>query len=794
MADNKEAVRPHLPFRKMDLERARKKLGPAPRIKRENYVDHGNTLIAAVRVLKNDFEEIIRETPPEFDPALIFRITIEGGQQVSEEDWRKSGLTLLSEESGNVAVLFSPDQLAEFATRIGRFSEKKEEDQTTHYGWIASLTAKMNLWGRNDRIGKKLSKVEIVRNEEYVLDVELWYYGTDEDIHRRMGELRSFIENNRGKFLDFYIGSSLSVARVKIIGDALNHLLEVGIVEKVDLPPQPDFQIGQLISTPLDDFPNPVSSPEESAPGICVIDSGISSGHPMLGPAIGETLPIPASLGTGLDENGHGTRVSGIALYGDVQGCIQSLNFTPEFFLFGARVTNSNNSFDDERLIVNQMDEAIRYYHREYNCRIFNISLADPALIYDGGKPSTWAQILDILVRELNILIIVSAGNYRGVVGANGDRADYFQQNYPRYLLDPEARILEPATAANVLTVGSLAHTASPRDMVRYPNDPAIRCVAETDEPSPFTCRGPGVNDSIKPDVCEYGGNATWNGHLRRILENDSNVGIVSTHHKFVERLFTVDIGTSYAAPKVAYLAGKILKSYPDISANLMRVLIANSARVPVGLFDKLDQDEILKLCGYGRPDLERAIYSTNNRVTLIADDNILLDTFHIYQIPIPEAFKQTDGKRSITVSLAFDPPVRHTRKGYLGIKMSYYLLRGISTERVIENYEARPKDSKIDELEGKYDCQMSPSIRKRSGGTLQKATWTASLTKPLLQYEGDVFHLVVLCKALPWISKDEVDRQQYALAVTLEHSEGPIDLYNVIEQRVRPEQRVRVR
>jgi hypothetical protein len=150
------------------------------------------------------------------------------------------------------------------------------------------------------------------------------------------------------------------------------------------------------------------------------------------------------------------------------------------------------------------MQEAIETFHREYGCRVFNISLGDPKLIYKGGKPSAWAYILDTLARDLDVVIVVSAGNLP-LLPTYNEEAEKIVASYPHYLLNQEARIIEPATAANVLTVGSLTQSEFSYFMVRYPNDPSIKCVAALDQPSPFTRSGLGVNNAIKPDVCEYG-------------------------------------------------------------------------------------------------------------------------------------------------------------------------------------------------------------------------------------------------------------------------------------------------
>jgi len=45
-------------------------------------------------------------------------------------------------------------------------------------------------------------------------------------------------------------------------------------------------------------------------------------------------------------------------------------------------------------------------------CRIVNISLGDKTLTpYAGGRASPWSAEVDALARELDIVIIVSAGN-----------------------------------------------------------------------------------------------------------------------------------------------------------------------------------------------------------------------------------------------------------------------------------------------------------------------------------------------------------------------------------------------
>ena len=94
------------------------------------------------------------------------------------------------------------------------------------------------------------------------------------------------------------------------------------------------------------------------------------------------------------------------------------------------------------------MENSIRKLHNEFGCRVINISLGDVKRPV-GAKPSPWASTLDTLARELDILIVVSAGNASSNYLASF--GDSIVADYPAFLLDDANRILEPASAVNVL-------------------------------------------------------------------------------------------------------------------------------------------------------------------------------------------------------------------------------------------------------------------------------------------------------------------------------------------------------
>lgn len=62
-----------------------------------------------------------------------------------------------------------------------------------------------------------------------------------------------------------------------------------------------------------------------------------------------------------------------------------------------------------------------------------------------------------------------------------------------------------------------------------------------------------------------------------------------------------------------------------------------------------------------GRDDKRVPVTSSENRVILFAEGEMPMDWFFVYEVPIPPEYAQTNGKRHIAVTLAFDPPTRHS-------------------------------------------------------------------------------------------------------------------------------------
>ena len=96
MAIPQDQPKPHIPIQKMNIERPRYKPQRPIRKPERDSIQHGAELSESVEILQRTFAETSEIQPPEFNPALIFRLQLDG--YVEEDDWRKSGLTLLSKE------------------------------------------------------------------------------------------------------------------------------------------------------------------------------------------------------------------------------------------------------------------------------------------------------------------------------------------------------------------------------------------------------------------------------------------------------------------------------------------------------------------------------------------------------------------------------------------------------------------------------------------------------------------------------------------------------------------------
>lgn len=656
-----------------------------------------------------------------------------------------------------------------------------------------------------EKLGERLHKKMLETDEIAYLDLEIWRMD-DEILSRFLEGLTNLIQTKEGKITDKFVKKTFCLLRVKVSKEVVDTILPLREIALIDRPPKPYIEY-TLLSIPLEEL-SIEGSPPENATAIVVLDSGILSKHPLLEKAIGDEITAGTIYSSKIKEDkpqddvGHGTKVAGVALYGDIKFCIEKRIFDPEVWILSAKVMYGEKNpvtgeiepkYDEEELLEHQLEKTVRYFTENYpNCRVVNLSFGDTAKRMFGSKRQfNMASLIDELAKELKSVFVISAGNF------NDYHSKGFPDNYPNYLLEEteDVKIIEPGTSALALTVGSITQeyghsNRDPQDLFFSP--------AYTNYPSPFTRVGLGYKGMIKPELVEEGGN---------IIEGTIGVPdiggkLITLNPNWIQdgRLFTADYGTSFSTPKVANYVARLFNKYPHYSHNLIKALIISSALIPIDRpnqllqigFDTSDSEliNLLKIYGYGKPEFEKASFSTNQRVLLLRENTAKLNSVHIYYFYLPTEFVQVSGIKRLSITLVYDPPINKNRVDYMGCSMEFHLFRDMEINDVVQAYKPIKidiPDNKIvpEELKLK-EIKLHPGVNLRKRGVHQKGIVEykrghyLNNTKPLV--------LAVVCQNR-WIKEEEY-MQDYAILVTVEHSAN-IDLFNKI--KIRNQERVRI-
>ena len=515
----------------------------------------------------------------------------------------------------------------------------------------------------------------------------------------------------------------------------------------------------------------------------------------------------------------HGTAMASLILYGELDGAAQTLGhrlyvrpvLRPDFNdTFHAR---RREHTPDDVLLIDLIHRAVRRICEGEgqnaaiapSVRVINLSIGDEGRLFERAM-SPWARLLDWLSYRYSVLFIVSAGNNLGALSldtpsstlealtADQRAALAFTAMIAENI---ERRLLAPAEALNVLTVGAL-HA----DQAQPPVVPGRYDLFPAGGLSPLSRVGHGFRRAVKPDILMPGGRALY---LAKMGQNPTisvlelvTTGAAPGHRVAVPPLSGETLGeTAYTrgtsnaaalASRVAVQAYDVIESLRAEAGNaptaaydavLLKALLVHGAQWgdwPARLlaehpeFDAIthgsarhaaQKDFVTRWLGFGIVDAERAISCAAERATLIGVGELGADEAFVFSAPLPPTLAGKIAWRRLTVTLAWMSPINCSHQGYRRAKL----------------WMTPPKEQ----------LQI-----KRANSVHDKAALRGSVQHEILEgdgaiafVDGDRFECKVNCAA---DAGDLNGKVRFALCVSLEVAVGSgIAVYQEIRDRVKP-------
>lgn len=556
--------------------------------------------------------------------------------------------------------------------------------------------------------------------------------------------------------------------------------------------------------------------PSDDAPSVCVLDTGVNRGHPLLAELLAETDHDTVRAEWGKDDhytNGHGTQMAGLAAYGDLTPLVESdsqvtlshrLESVKILPRFGSNEPEHYGSITQEAMSQAEINAPERK-------RVFALAVtaSDAPDFTENGKPSAWSAALDSHTSgameddDTKRLVCVSAGN---VWLRN-------RNEYPS--LNELTSIEDPAQSWNAITVGAF----TVKDIVTDHNGdivPDAVCIAPRGGLSPHSATSclwtspESRHWPLKPDVVFEGGNVASDSAGNR--EERDSLCLLSTNSDIQQRLFAPFWATSAATALAARMAAQIQAEYPVFWPETVRGLVVHSADWTaemmrgVNLGNKGDVAHVLRQFGHGVPDLTRALASARSRATLICQDSlqpfskekdgVKTRDMMLYRLPWPKALLQSYGNTAVRLraTLSYfvepNPGSRMVTSKYRYAGCNLRFLVQTATEKSLTNFIARVSDAVSDDDRDAYEKPgdtttgwlLGDDLRRR--GSIHSDTWTGTAAQLALMEHLIVFPVNGWWRLRPQ-HKRYNQRIRYSLVVTLETVGADLDIFTPIQTTV---------
>ncbi len=555
-----------------------------------------------------------------------------------------------------------------------------------------------------------------------------------------------------------------------------------------------------------DDLQDRIKVDFDSDTSVCILDTGVNNGHPLLNPLLSDDdcQTVNPEWGTHAHHR-HGTLMAGVAAFGDLAAC-----------LAGQSTVEIKHSLESVKILPlpPQQTEPDLWGHitsqgifraeiqAPHRNRIvcMGISSEDTR---DQGRPSSWSGQLDQLASgsqdDIQRLLIVCAGNIHDLNVA---------KNYPDAQMTDS--IHDPGQSWNAVTVGACTRL----NQINDPTMSGYKPIAPRDCLSPFSTTSHIWDDMwpIKPEIVMEGGNFAIDDC--GFGSECDDLSMLSTYYKPQESYFYPFRMTSASTAYAAWFAAKIQSEYPDFWPETLRAIMVHSAQWPENLKKQFTKDDkktslkrLMRICGYGVPNLQDALYSAANSLTLIAQQTIQpfdkkengsgyrTKDMHLYQLPWPKETllalpSSTLVEMRITLSYFIEPG-----PGEIGWKDRYrYASHGLrfhlnSPGEPQEDFVKRVNAAARLEDEGKPDTKSASDhwvigSQTRNKGSIHSDIWKGTAAELAGSNMISVSPTIGWWRERAYLGRWDKETR-YALVVTIKTPEEKMDIYTPVATKI---------
>lgn len=543
---------------------------------------------------------------------------------------------------------------------------------------------------------------------------------------------------------------------------------------------------------------------------VCILDTGVNYSHPLLKDMLASEHAQTVEIEWGTDDkDGHGTEMAGLCEYFDLEPILSGrerveINHRLESvkILPGSGTDNAPELYGAITADASSMAEIANPQAK----RVFCMAVTANKYVTRDGAPSSWSAELDSIIAGvidgIKKLYVVSAGN----VQFNELESD----QYPSANINHS--IEDPGQSWNAITVGAYSDRIQFDDKVFKGWNP----IADVGELCPFSSTSITWDDKwpIKPEILMDGGNAITDGTNIDICDD---VSILTTNKDVIGRPFTTTNATSAATAQAAYMAAELMSAYPTLWEESIRALMVHSAQWTEQMKVQFCVDKkksggirsLLRCCGYGIADLERAKNSMDNAVNMIIQAELQpyckqnsgykMKDMHLHELPWPtellQSLDNTIVSMKVTLSYYIEPAPDqkgwNNKYRYASNALRFAVInKDQNKEDFLKriNAEIRGEDKK-DKGEGSTGAsRWFLGKDNRDVGSIHSDIWTG----PAVDL-ADCNYIAVFPVIGWWRERHHLGRyndiMRYSLVVSISTPEESVDFYTpiqtIIEQQV---------